>query len=242
MKRTPYLLLGKSQRGTSMMEMLLFTPVALVFLFVAVDGGLALTERAAIKDALRAGLNAEGRLADAPLTIDFAGELNPESPHIEKLAEEIGTAISTNILEIKGGRAAATETYRVIVQPYLLNIDESSGELLDVTPIGSETVQPRGPSSFSIQAEVPDFNYISQGEYISLLKESGQGSAPSQFAIPTSLSSSASAKRFLPSAIALYTEVTGLTQGINPLFVRSVLGNFYALEEQEFLSLRTQIR
>ncbi len=242
MNRIPHSLNSDNERGTSMMEMLLFTPVALVFLFVAIDGGLALTERAAIKDALRAGLNTESRLADAPLTIDSMGELTPESELIGRLAEEIGTAISANILEIKGGGAAATRTYRVIVQPYLLNIEESSGALLEVTPIGAESVQPLGPSSFSIQAEVPDFNYVSQGEYIASLKELSQSAAPSQFAIPTSPSRSASVKRFLPSAIAIYTEVTGLTRGINPLFVRSVLGNFYALEEQEFLSLRNQLR
>ena len=78
-------LVDRFEKGNAILEMVLFVPLALFFLFIAIDAGLSLTQRAGVQDAFRSGVNS------LPL---FAKEHGASTQTTDLVAQEIFNNLS----------------------------------------------------------------------------------------------------------------------------------------------------
>lgn len=233
-------------RGSALLETTLFVPVLLFFLFVVIDGGLALTERAGLINALRTSLHSEGlHSKEAPfLEVAPGGELELNSSAPDTLAA-LATAAWDSALGVQGYEAGdPPPTLSITLSLVVLDIDAQSGALLDYNVAHSVTL-PFGPQHPDLPQHNPNFPYLSREEFLAQ-KLSLHGGSASPYAVPAipayQPDGSPGEEQYLDRSVALYGEITALTRGVNPAFAKSVLGNFYSLQEQQLVLNRTIFR
>ncbi len=239
---------GAAEEGNALLEMALFVPLALLFLFVAIDAGATLLEQAAVRDAMRTALNneiqnikANERLLRAN-TQDMAPAIGVAEPelYIEEVAERLRTDIlksqsrfSTAVLGKTGVRVALVRIY----------INTQSGEADSTRPyevLTNRILPEDGLQKASISSD--SFPYLSMEDFIAAELKTKD---VSQFVQFSGLSYRAdqpeqSARRFAGSTLLLYTEVRTIASGINQGLTSSLLGRLYALQEQQLRPLRSQ--
>jgi TadE-like protein len=241
------------ETGNAMMEMLLFSPIAFLFLFGVVDGGFAYLERSAIADAIKSGLNSEQISWDGENYLNSDSQtLNIEDDHslslntesTQRIIHNIGEQIRKNIETRSALSNLITEKLFLIkVTPVLLSIDPETGSLTNYEVLSTSYQHPT-PATFNIQSSVPSFNYIDAQTYLKeMLPENSEASS---YAIPIGrayevTNSFNPTSRYLDQAVVAYVEVTALTRGIGRDHVKSIIGRFYALEEQYLLPIRAQL-
>lgn len=213
------------ERGTSPLEMLLCVPIALLFLFVVIDGGLALIERSSLRDGLRAGLNFEAAVVAGQ---DAAGTI----------AEEI----LSNALRAAG---VSDEDRRVAVEVRVLELafDPLTGRLLSTGAVRetAREVRPAGGDALE-RASAAGYDYVTAEAFIeATLRHDADG--PHPFAVPLGLRyradrSESAAVHYQTPLTVLYAELRALPAGTNQRYTRSVLGRFYALQEQTVRIMR----
>ena len=99
-----------------MLEVVLFTPLALLFLFITIDAGLSLIQRAGIQDSFRSGIGS------LPV---FAKEYGATSETTEEVAQEI----FDNLFKQYSMYPGANNNYYVNATLYELDINPSTGSL-----------------------------------------------------------------------------------------------------------------
>ncbi len=233
-----------TERGTAILEMVFFTPLMLLFLFLVIDGGLTLLEKAAITDALRAGIHTEALFSREASLLQVSENLSLEvSPDPESLLGQVASEVAENMASIQGYKAEEIpDSFRVTLAAVLLEIDPQTGKVKSHRTIGTISL-PDHAGSFRLQEYNPEYPYRTMEDFVARELEErddefGLASGPIYDPI---LGGTQGELRYLDRAVALYGEVTARPRGINARYVKSVLGNFYALQDQVLVPLRTQL-
>lgn len=238
----------RNSQGNSMVGMLLFLPLALFFLFVVIDAGLALIDKAAISNALRAGFNGEAYRSQSenPFQLTSTGiELDRSklTTVIQNVAQDILSKIEVT-LRRPGERVLQDIKVTVVAIP--LEVNPENGVITGSLHQGQLRVVV-GDTGFDLHQAVPDFAIISQEQFIEEQIDRGDDARPSPFALPAGIryqpeNSNSGTPMYLSQGVALYGEVTALARGNNSWYVKQVLNHFYALQEQQLRGLRGGLR
>lgn len=232
----------KSERGNGALEMILFLPLALFFLFVVTDAGLTYIEQGAVRDAVRSGLHHENRINAAIYRPYASGAETINHAELRRLCEELAEEVFNSLGRAKAPLGNSAEAdYAVEVSAISLAVDGDRGVLEDTNyKILHTALLPE--SGFSSAGTADGYPYISREDFLVENLTEDQGQALSRFALPLgpryAVHEPASA-RFLPEAIALYIEVRTLPSGINRPYIKSLLGRNYALQHQQLISPRS---
>lgn len=246
LSRVPQSGVLRGESGAPLLEMVLFVPVAFLFLFMAVDAGYAYIEQAALADALRSGLNSE-KSCLAASTLEPIADPSEISPNIPRAQlEQVVKCMAANIAgSIASSSGLPLSDYKVDVTPVVLRIDPTNGTLLSYSaqPISLDASV---AGTFNISRMVPEYPVKQRDDYISEQLASQIGVAPTRYSIPLgvsalSISAANSSVRYLNSTVLIYGEVTSLTRGIARSYAKGLLGRFFALQLQELRSLRLQV-
>lgn len=226
--------------GDAILDLVVFMPLFLFFLFVVVDGGLAWRSQAATRDAIRAGLNASGLRTKklGPLNFTLDNGLQYDHEKAEELSEDVAAQLAGWIAPLVQQNTKYGTPFKVSVAPLVLSIDQQSGRI-DSSYWGSE--KHSGNILFDITQEIPDFKLRSKEDFVQAKLVSDQ--PPSQYALPTSqgLGVAGVGMGYMEKTVLLYVEVTALPWGTNSEFVKKVLGGYFGLQDQELIILRSQL-
>lgn len=236
------------ERGSAIMEMVLFTPLALFFLFAVIDGGLALLQRAAVTDALRAGLNTELLYNQDGSVLRF--DEQSLSPVVnENQALRLLTALASEIAEsVKTvqnyGEGETPTTFKVTVAGVVVDIDPRTGALGSTNRVVIGPVY-AGDANFDLRTEIPQYDSVSSEDYIENELITERGKLPSSLAIPIGVDYGAAEEsvtvRYLDKAVLLYAGVEGTSKTPFNAPTKSLLGTLYGIHEQHLMLLRTQL-
>jgi hypothetical protein len=236
------------ESGNALLEMALFVPLALLFLFVAIDAGATLLEQAAVRDALRTTLNSEIqniKANDRLLRQDIQNSgSNISIAEPDYYSEELAARLHSRVAASQA-RFSSSDLGRAGVRIALIRIyiNPQSGDLDSTRPyqIITNSVLPEdGLEKSSISSD--QFPYISMEDFI---EEELQSDGVNRFVQLSGLSYRSDrpeepTRRFASSTLVLYTEVRSIANGINQGLTSSLLGRLYALQEQQLRPLRSQ--
>jgi hypothetical protein len=234
-------------RGSALLEMILFTPLAMLFLFIVVDGGLSLLERAAISDSIRSGLNTESlhNKSGNVLYLDQSYSLQIAEDETLRLLSAIASQISENITTTRlFDWNKQSLNMAVIVAGVVVDIDASSGQ-------NSMTYDSIGPVSISLgslqsNATIHSLQKVSREEFIERQLRDSRNSTPSAFALPIGINYGDRGEtnleiNYFQKSVLIYAEALVLTRGLNPTYAETILGSFYGFQDQYLFLLRTQL-
>ncbi len=223
--------IGRRDRGSGILELVLFIPLGLLFLFAAVDCGLALADRASVRSALRQGLHSQiMQTRDQNVIVANAeAALEIDEQAVKQALNSVAEWVFASIAETRRTEEAKLlNSVSIEVAAVRLTIDEQRG-----TAVGFEILTGRAEPSlrgaFDIQAVEPAYSYRSRDTFINQLLRPDE---VSPFAVRHS------AHGFQPFALAIYGEVTCSARGINPLPVQSLLSHYFVIQEQLLFPLR----
>ncbi len=209
---------AKLEKGNAILEMLLFVPLALFFLFIAIDAGLSLTQRAGIQDAFRSGVNA------LPL---FAKEHGVSVETTTKVAEEI-----FNNLNNQFSLYPNSNNYYVNTTLYEAEIDTSTGAFIGYNVVSN--IELGGISESNTLKSFADKNDFISERLVST-------SSLSKYAEPAAFinySNSNAQQVYRENSYVLYAEVRAIPVGVNSSYLTSVLGGLYSIQVQELELVR----
>ena len=216
------------QRGTAFVETLLFTPLALFFLFVVTDAGLFLVSQGTVRDCLRSGVHSEVLFR----VTDEAGSADIVAANV---ADEIIRGLE------RARFFAATSSYTVRTAVLELSVNANSGRIESSVSRVLASTERETIASYRRPAELqPDMD-----SYLREQLETETHKEPSVYALPLGIVYQAQAPTeshlgYLPKTYLLYAAVDGIPAGLSAGYVRSVLGTFYTLHEQRLQVLRLQ--
>lgn len=207
------------QRGSTFLDLALFTPLALLFTALLVDGGLLLTDRAAVQDALRASLFEYATRPDAPLLIRptaSGGEIRVDSG--EQILTDVQAALTHRLelafsLSLVDSPASFRTTLAIVSVPF----DPATGARLSPPEVVLQRDSPNAPL---LEKLAPNLHPRALPEYLA------QEFAPTA-GLPFG------AKRFY-----LVGEVQALSRGVFHPVTHSLLGSLPALQQFEAVPLR----
>jgi hypothetical protein len=234
----------KQEAGNSLLEMLLFTPLALFFLFAVIDGGLLFRDKAAVTEAVRSGINSSPTLPGYSKFIDSSGEENDSLPDSDELLQGIADEVAANIRRSQGIHAdnPAYDTFRVSAALVRMDIDPDSGRLIQ-SRIASPEAQSPKQGSFDIRQAAPDFPHQAIGDFVQDSLSEDALRPVSSFASPAAAVfrfGESAQSRYRSHAYAICVEVTALPKTISAGLTKILLGKYFALEEHQLLPLRVQ--
>ena len=224
-------------RGSAILEMLLFIPLALLLLFVGLDGALLFNARGAARSAMRDGLNSEQAITqvEGVLTGAFGdSELNLNRAQL--VIDNVVARIQNNLNKISPF-AVDGNKLKVLGKLYLLEIDTSSGRFIGAQYPDVNSVRPEN-SPFSIAVELPNFEFRSLDRLE--LESFVDSPAAHHLAQPIPLAIG-SAQRFYPRTVAIGVEVTAIAGGISPGVTQWLLGSYYGIGEAIIVPLRISL-
>jgi len=236
-------------KGNVLLDMVLVTPLALLLLFVGIDGGLTYIERSAVYDAVRVGLNAEAIISKKFQVYQYGadGEFAVDSSELREIGNTVALAILSNLSNaknIKGDDGVAL--VRVEVSAVMFEVNPETGRIVsgaDIEILSTSTLPNAGMSS---ELTNSDYSYLSREDFIAAQIRQEGSQIASRFAVPLGVSYDASSaeqssERYLEKTVILYAEVRSVRSGINNSIVKKTLGRFYATQEQQLRALRGQL-
>ncbi len=212
--------------GNSLVEMLLFTPLAMLFLFAATDAGLALKDRSSVIDSVRSALSSHSLLLPADFALRDRAEMSLEAHR--SLLNGLAETIVGNLSRARNGSTN--------VLPYLniglvvLDIDPQSGELTDY-----RIDKPTKELASSQQQHCSNTNlegYLGRSLSVS-------SKPASSFAVPIAHSFRSTSERFLPQSYLLAVQICSTARGLSTGSA-SLLGKFYDFHEEQLIPLRVR--
>jgi hypothetical protein len=235
--------------GNGLLDVILFMPIGLFFLFAVTDGGLHLVERAAIQDAIRAGLHTEYDTEREFSVVRYSesNEIELDRDEARALAQHFVEEIRNNFSFVTyRAHDEAAPTRSVGVSVFAVDVDPRVGRLYGnaVELLAEEYSTADG---FPASSMVSGYPYISRSDYVAAQLAAEADSEASQFAQPGGnvffddgqLNVS---HRYLSKAILVYVEVRAVTSGTNQAFVKNALGSLYAVQYQQLQSVRSTLR
>lgn len=232
----------RKQCGNSVLEMLLCTPLALLFLFVVTDTGLSLIDGAALKDAVRTGIAAQAAVGrELPLVrLGADGEfLAMAQSELETSGRELADAVEQAVLRTKRNSVGDTRVpISIDVTPVTVEIDAATGKLDLGSLRAANSVGSRSSAPVSVcDAELPPLAFA-QSQL-----QAEQGKAPSRYATPSGFNVGTGAPQvaYLPQAVFFAVSVRVQPSGVNPKYSNNALGRVRALCEQQLTEVRNAV-
>jgi hypothetical protein len=237
-------------RGSGTLDIVLFMPLALLFLFVLTDAGLGFVEKASITDAIRAGINAAGMHTNQE-TLFKAGpenQLEVERVLVQNLVDGVARGI---VQRVNKGKFALQKTrkprFAVEVTAILVGINTDTGALNSSGPytmIATSNVPGNNLAEYGENAS--GVSYVTRENFIEQELKHEQGILPSSYSVPLGLAYRADRPgtvgfKYLDNSLILYVEVRNIAEGINPSYTEAVLGRLFTLQEQQLHLVRAQL-
>ncbi|MCB0323171.1 MAG: hypothetical protein KDD69_06335 [Bdellovibrionales bacterium] len=231
------------ERGNGPLDVVLFLPLALFFLFVVTDGGLTLIEKGVIRDAIRSGLQGDSsRTSEHPARENddpSASLIDPEGAR--HLVQELAQAVASQLERARPttGESSAPH-FGVRVSALEIGVNPNTGALAPGARYRTIAAHEIGSLD---GATVEGYPYESRENYLANALERDAAASISRFARPAGVQFSvlgdAPQARFLARTLALHIEVRAVAGGTNRSFIRAALGRFYALQEHHLRTART---
>ncbi len=228
------------EKGNAAIDIVLFMPLALFFLFAVTDGGLTLVEQARMRDSIRAGLQTEydSEQGFALRSRSNAFEKSLSARDAQDLAEHLASSLQAQVQRAQ----SESPTEAVEVSIFSLRVNPETGNLLPSSAERIATAFGSG-SGFPQSALIEGYPYRSRADYI---REKLNAEAPSVYAEPLgtvflSTGEVDSSKRFVEQVFLVYVDARAVVTGINPSFAESALGRFYGFQLQQLQSLRSAV-
>ncbi|MFN8390273.1 MAG: TadE family protein [Bdellovibrionota bacterium] len=225
--------------GTAMLEMVLFTPLALLFLFAAIDVGLFFHEKAALADAVRSGMNVH--LASKHLhgiADSYTERLEPES--VLGLLREVAEGIRENVLNSRDQKGAPDVEVQVSAHLFRATTDPSDGSLIEIMSEGDSAVYPQ-----LMTPRVSSFNKPIRCErFMEELARESKTSGRFLYSLPLApvyRSDTEPEVRYLPRILLLCSEVTATPRALTMRLTSGLLGTRLQLNELLVLPVRLQL-
>jgi hypothetical protein len=237
-------------KGSGTLDIVLFMPLALLFLFVLTDAGLGFVEKAAITDAIRAGVNAAGRHAnrEALFKTGPGNQLEVEQVFVQHLVDGIAREI---VQRVSRGKFALKQTgmprFAVEVAALLVRINADTGALNSSEPYTMTAVSNVPGNNIAEYIDnASGVSYVTREDFIEQEMKKEQGSSPSSYSVPLGLvyhagQPGAVGFKYLDNSLVLFVEVRNIAEGINPSYTRAVLGRLFTLQEQQLHLVRAQL-
>ena len=232
----------KKDSGSSLLELLVFTPLFLTFIVVVVDLGLAFQEHSTFLNAHRMLQNRLSSELSQNALLRTNGEIS-KTLEPETAALFLEKAVDQFIEEVEQEKFLGEESkplFSVQAAILLLPIDANSGEvealgldsilLAEVSYPNKET--PLSPSN--IQSD----KYIDPRDYITQELEDATQQIPSLYARPLVGSIGDLSAQYSNHTPLLYLETSTQASGLKRFGVYSLLGKFFTLQEQQLTALR----
>ena len=207
------------ERGNAILELVLFVPLALFFLFVAIDAGLSLIQRAGVQDAFRSGINS------LPV---YARQHGLTAAMVDSVAEEI----SSNLANQFSLYPDSSNNFYVNVSMYEVEIDTNTGALNSFSIVANKEIGGLSQSN-TIKSFADKNDFISQRLVTT--------STLSKYAEPAAFvnfSNSNSRQVYQENSHVLYAEVRAIPVGVNSSYLTSALGGLYSIQVQELELIR----
>lgn len=230
--------------GFGLIDTVLFAPLFLLILFVGADAGGALLEQAALRNGLRDALNDQGIYSEASSYIEYdAGSYSVDEEATRSLLASLDNKITENIELYKSQRfVKSAGNYRIELRLIELEIDPLSGNLIEVVHEALH-ISKAGKPKFQLSDEITEFPQISAAEFLTQELQEEYQKTPSKYAVYLGGTYQAGASRasYMPKALLIYAEVTGLSSSMNTEVSNSLLGRLYGFQEQILIPVRTII-
>ncbi len=200
--------------GNGVVEMLLFSPLAVLFLFAATDLALALKDRSAVTEAIRSALVGHPRFVD---------QTTGDASDSDELVKRTAAMIEDNISQARGGTRGKQEVY---IEAALLSFE------VDIDT--GEPVSERYDGTF-FKSGV-EHSHHCRGED---LRDSLSPRLSKELIRGTMLRSVAGGSfRYLPHAHLLVARVCTLAHGVTGSGVAALFGKSYAFDSVQVVPFR----
>ncbi len=237
-----------SARGSSLLEMLLCTPLALLFLIVVIDSGGAYLQRASFADALRATLNSEFvyERGKTLLTLDDdTFSLITDERVATELVSGLSNELAQILREVQHYRGSETvSSFKVTVSAIAIDIDELTGALKSPT-YRVLALSQTGNTMYESSSATPGYQGENMDEFLQKELRRQFEREVSLYAIPLGvryLTSTGQAKpRYLSQAVLLYAQAEGYAHSIHSEAVKRMIGSLFAIDEKHLVLLRSQV-
>lgn len=217
-----------SERGNSMLEMLLFAPVALFFLVAVIDVGMSFRDRSGIIDATRSAIIAHP--AALPILETFDPESGFNTGEQRQFLVKMSEQISDGIHRSRGDHAIRAEQQPFIrVSLVKLSIDPHTG-----TVAASSIVQPEvilNPNNVTKCGDADLADVVAA----KLSAESG-----TSYALPLANVFNGSSERYMPYSYLVAAQVCSRAIGIGGESTAAIAGRFFDFHDEQMLPLRIQ--
>lgn len=231
-------------KGYGFIDLVLFAPVLLIVLFVGVDAGGAFLEQASLRNALRDALNDQGVYSEVGSYFDYeSGDYALNQQVTNNFVSGLDKKIAENMQRLKNQRLSAHGSqYRIVIKLLTLDIDPANGSLIALAEENSQ-ISNSGNPNLDLENEIKGFPQLSAREFIEHELQEEYQKSPSKYAVylGTVYSSAASRPNYLPKALLIYAEITGLSSSMNADISKSLLGKLYGFQEQILIPVRTII-
>jgi|GEM_PF-4102792 len=232
--------LWQNDRGNSILTLLLFIPLGLVFLFGITQVALFMIDRSTIMDEVRSALNAKFASSKS----DTLDRSSPEGIslsdrdlrlRIEHVAKEIGQSLA-NSLWIDDWQNSPR--LHIEIRAVVLDIDPDSGAVLMASYPESLVVIAGNLSTSALSPK----NQISE-----ILKEDASSSRypPSSFSIPIgyihNLQDPSPKKQYVEKAIIIYAGVAAKPRSLAGKYIEALLGQPLVIINEQTNSPRNQL-
>jgi len=228
----------KNSDGNAMLETVMFIPLALFFLFVVIDSGLSLIQRASIQDDFRSAIHSTAAYVK---TISSNNILEFNDTQLESLAGNIANELFSNVSSSFGVLPDAENSlFAVSVTAFELTV-ASDGKAGSLRQVGNSELPVFGLSQ--VAAKVPSTQFTTMQEFIDAELEQDSLNAVSKYAHPVGYIHSAeggSVDEYKNRSILIYVEVRAVPKGLNLAFVGQTFGRFFSIHQQSLRSVRLQ--
>lgn len=228
----------RNTRGNAMLETVLFMPLALFFLFIVIDTGLSLLQRASLEDDFRSAIHSTAAYAKtiSPLSVQEFDEEN-----IRDLVNSVSEELFSNVSSSFGVLPDASDSlFAVSVVAFELSIT-AEGQTGSIEQLSRTEIPVQGLSA--VASKVPSTQFLSMQEFINLELDQDTQSTVSKYAHPVGFMHTAeggSNDNYKNRSILIYVELRAIPKGLNLAFVGQTFGQFFSIQKQSLRAIRLQ--
>lgn len=222
--------------GNALLEMILYLPLVLMFLFVVTDAGLALFTKTAVEDAFRGSINKQISSKVSLISLDEQNTIRVDPSSARALSFLICQEVANSAGAIyREGDPAAAPSFVITAEAVEIAVDPQTGRALGFQYVAQSrcVIGALDAESINRSTAIPSADdFIDQQ-----LNVHADGLSP--FAVPAG---GGPAAGFLPVSAAVYLELSAAAPGLNPQVTSSLIGGLFAIHQQQLAAVRTKIQ